>query len=95
MAKQDTQKTEDTQSTNIITVSDAGPCKKKVTVEIPAETIHEKLDEKYKELRKDALIPGSGAHSLAGKAVRHRYFQAGQAGIDGDRQRRSDQGQRD
>ena len=60
MAEKDTQKTEETkeQSKNIITVSDAGPCKKKVEIEIPAEVIHEKLDEKYKELRRDAVLPG-------------------------------------
>ena len=60
MAKKDTQTTEETQeqSKNIITVSDAGPCKKKVEIEIPAEAIHEKLDEKYKELRRDAVLPG-------------------------------------
>lgn len=63
MAKKDAQTTEVTDETkeqrkNIITVSDAGPCKKKVEVEIPAEVIHEKLDEKYKELRRDAILPG-------------------------------------
>ncbi|MHC5157989.1 MAG: trigger factor, partial [Planctomycetota bacterium] len=60
MAEKDTQTTEETkeQSKNIITVSDAGPCKKKVEIEIPAEVIHEKLDEKYKELRRDAVLPG-------------------------------------
>jgi trigger factor len=63
MAKKNAQTTEVTeetkeQSKNIITVSDAGPCKKKVEIEIPAEVIHEKLDEKYKELRRDALLPG-------------------------------------
>ncbi|MEN8128540.1 MAG: trigger factor, partial [Planctomycetota bacterium] len=60
MAKEDTQPTEETkeQSKNTVTVSDAGPCKKKIEIEIPAETIHEKLDEKYKELRRDAVLPG-------------------------------------
>jgi len=63
MAKKNAQTTEETevtkeQSKNIITVSDAGPCKKKVEIEIPAEVIHEKLDEKYKELRRDAVLPG-------------------------------------
>ena len=63
MAKKDAQTTEETEVTkepskNIITVSDAGPCKKKVEIEIPADVIHEKLDEKYKELRRDAVLPG-------------------------------------
>jgi trigger factor len=60
MAEKDTQTTEETkeQSKNIITVSDDGPCKKRVEIEIPAEVIHGKLDEKYKELRKEAVVPG-------------------------------------
>lgn len=60
MAEKDTQPVEETkeESKNIITVSDAGPCKKKVEIEIPAEVIHGKLDEKYKELRKEAVVPG-------------------------------------
>lgn len=60
MAEKDPQTSEETteQSNNIITVSDAGPCKKKITVEVPAEVVHEKLDDKYNELRRDAVIPG-------------------------------------
>ena len=60
MAEKDTQPVEETkeESKNIIAVSDAGPCKKKVAIEIPAEVIGEKLDEKYKELRKEAVVPG-------------------------------------
>lgn len=60
MTQENTQTTEETKEKipNVVTVSDAGPCKKKVTVEIPAEVVHEKLDEKYKELRKEAILPG-------------------------------------
>ena len=60
MTEKDAQTKEQTkeQSKNIITVSDSGPCKKKIEIEIPAEVIHEKLDEKYKELRRDAILPG-------------------------------------
>lgn len=43
---------------NIVTVTEIGPCKKKVEIEIPAEAIHAKLDEKYNELRRDAVVPG-------------------------------------
>ncbi|MHC5083208.1 MAG: trigger factor [Planctomycetota bacterium] len=59
MAKDKT-KTEETpeESKNVVTITDAGPCTKKIEIEIPAETIHAKLDEKYQELRKDAMIPG-------------------------------------
>lgn len=59
MAEEKTQTAEETQENkNVVTVSDAGPSKKKVEIEIPAEVIHEKLDEKYKELRRDAVLPG-------------------------------------
>jgi trigger factor len=60
MAEKGTQPVEETKekSENIITVSDAGPCKKKIEIEVPAEAVHEKLDEKYKELRRDAVLPG-------------------------------------
>ncbi|HOK95718.1 MAG TPA: trigger factor [Anaerohalosphaeraceae bacterium] len=60
MAQENTQTTEETKEKipNVVTVSDAGPCKKKVAIEIPAEVVHEKLDEKYKELRKEAILPG-------------------------------------
>ncbi|NIA16806.1 MAG: trigger factor [Planctomycetes bacterium] len=43
---------------NIVTVTDAGPCKKKISVEIPEEAIKKAFDEQYKELSKDALVPG-------------------------------------
>lgn len=59
MAEDKTQTSEETeQSKNIVTITDVGPSKKKVEVEIPAEAIHEKLDEKYKELRREAVLPG-------------------------------------
>ncbi len=43
---------------NIVKITDAGPCKKKVTVEIPAEKITKVLDEQYDQFRRDALVPG-------------------------------------
>ncbi len=43
---------------NIVAVEDVGPCKKKVIVEIPEETIKEMADEQYRELRRDAVLPG-------------------------------------
>ncbi len=54
------EKTEETKDAikNVVTVTDAGPCKKKIEIEIPAEAIHEKLDSKYQELKKDAEVPG-------------------------------------
>ncbi|MFB0553997.1 MAG: trigger factor [Phycisphaerae bacterium] len=49
---------ESAMSKNIVTIEEAGPCKKKVLIEIPEETIKNATDEKYKELRKEALVPG-------------------------------------
>ncbi|MHC4623548.1 MAG: trigger factor [Planctomycetota bacterium] len=43
---------------NTVTIEDAGPCRKKVIVEIPEETIKGATDEQYEDLRKDALVPG-------------------------------------
>jgi trigger factor len=43
---------------DIVTIEDAGPCKKKVTIEIAWEKIKNATDKQYKELGKEALIPG-------------------------------------
>jgi trigger factor len=43
---------------NIVTTEEAGPCKKKVIVEIPEEAIKAALDEQYIELQREAIVPG-------------------------------------
>ncbi len=43
---------------NIVTVEDAGPCRKKISIEVPAETIAKLTDKQYEELHKDAVVPG-------------------------------------
>lgn len=43
---------------NTVTVEDAGPCKKKVVIEVPEESIKEAIDEQYKELGREAVLPG-------------------------------------
>jgi trigger factor len=43
---------------NIVKIEDIGPCKKKVLIEIPAETIQKQTDEQYESLRKDIVLPG-------------------------------------
>ena len=45
-------------SKNIVTVEDAGPCKKKIIIEVPEETIKEAIDDQYKELGHEAVLPG-------------------------------------
>jgi trigger factor len=43
---------------NIVTVEDAGPCKKKIVVEIPEETVKAAIDAQYKELGQATVLPG-------------------------------------
>ena len=43
---------------NTVTIEEAGPCKKKVIVEIPEDKIKSATDEQYEKLRKEALVPG-------------------------------------
>jgi len=43
---------------DIVTIEEAGPCKKKVTIEIVQEKIKKTIDEQYDEMSKEALVPG-------------------------------------
>ena len=47
-----------TELKNTVTIEDAGPCKKKVSIEIPAQAIKNSTDEQYQTLRKEAAVPG-------------------------------------
>lgn len=47
-----------TELRNTVTIEEAGPCKKRVSVEIPEEAIRKAADEQYESLRKEALVPG-------------------------------------
>ena len=59
MAKEkETTETETKIKENKVKITDAGPCKKKISVEIPPEKISKALDEQYEDLRKNALVPG-------------------------------------
>ncbi len=49
---------EATKSKNKVTIESAGPCKKKVIIEMPQQVISEAADEQYEVLRKDAVVPG-------------------------------------
>lgn len=53
------QKEEETpEPKNIVTIEEAGPCKKKVTIEILKEKIKKATDKQYEKLGKEALVPG-------------------------------------
>jgi trigger factor len=56
----ETEKTEEQQDQikNTVTIEEAGPCRKKVIIEIPEEKIKNATEEQYETLRKDALVPG-------------------------------------
>lgn len=43
---------------NIVNITDAGPCKKKISIEIPHDKISKVLDEQYKELGTSTVVPG-------------------------------------
>ena len=43
---------------NTVTIEEAGPCKKRVLIEIPPESIKNATDTEYNSLRKEALVPG-------------------------------------
>ena len=43
---------------DIVTIEDAGPCKKKITIEIVQEKIKKATDKQYDELGKEAIVPG-------------------------------------
>jgi len=55
---EETQAKEARTAKNTVTVEDAGPCKKKVAIEVPEETIKDMADEQYRELRRDVVVPG-------------------------------------
>jgi len=52
------EKQEEKTAKNTVTIEKAGPCRKKVIVEIPRETITRATDGQYETFRKDALVPG-------------------------------------
>jgi len=49
---------ETTELKNTVTIEESGPCKKKVVVEIPQESVKNATDEQYETLRKEAIVPG-------------------------------------
>ncbi|MFA5239012.1 MAG: trigger factor [Phycisphaerae bacterium] len=55
MAEEEKQTTE---FKNTVKIEEAGPCKKKVSVEVPEEAVKAATDVQYETLRKDAIVPG-------------------------------------
>jgi len=46
------------EATNKVTVTDSGPCSKRLTIEIPAEVVSGKLKESFDALSSEAALPG-------------------------------------
>jgi trigger factor len=64
---------QDAKTTTQVTIEDVGPCKKKVTVEIPESKVKESLGKKYEELRKDAVLPGFRKGRAPMRLLEKRY----------------------
>ncbi len=58
---------------NIVTIEEAGPCKKKVIIEIPRETIDYSINNRFEELRKDAIVPGFRKGRAPRRLVEKRF----------------------
>jgi len=56
-----------------ITVEDAGPGAKKVTVDVPRERISAELQKQFQELRKQAAIPGFRPGHAPQKLIQKRF----------------------
>jgi trigger factor len=54
----ETDKEESPAIKNTVTIEEIGPCRKKVIIEVPEESIKAATDEQYEKLRKEALVPG-------------------------------------
>src|SRR3954451_8258740 len=56
-----------------VTIEDAGPGAKKVSIEIPRERIDKKIEEQFKELRSQAAIPGFRVGHAPRKLIEKRF----------------------
>ena len=56
-----------------VTVEDAGPATKKVSVQIPAERIKTRLSEQFKELRREATLPGFRVGRAPAKLIEKKF----------------------
>lgn len=64
---------EQEQSPYQIKIEDAGPATKKVSVEVPQELIATKLEEQFKQLRREAAIPGFRPGHAPAKLIEKRF----------------------
>ncbi len=57
----------------VVSIEDSGVLKKKIKIEIPESQIKEKLDENYKELMREAQIPGFRVGHAPRKLIEKRF----------------------
>src|SRR5271169_273742 len=56
-----------------IKIEDAGPATKKISVEVPQEVIASKLAEQFKQLRREAAVPGFRPGHAPQKLIEKRF----------------------
>ena len=56
-----------------VTVEDAGPATKKVSVQIPEDRIKARLSQQFKEIRRDAQLPGFRAGRAPAKLIEKKF----------------------
>ena len=56
-----------------IKIEDAGPATKKVSIEIPGDVITSKLEQQFKDLRREAAIPGFRPGHAPQKLIEKRF----------------------
>jgi len=59
-----------------VNIENVGPCKKKLTIEVPSERVKEKLEESFKELETTAVIPGFRKGHTPRKLIENRFHKA-------------------
>ncbi len=54
-------------------VEEVGPCKRKITVQVPAEDVKDKFDENYENLRKNIELPGFRRGHVPRRLMERRF----------------------
>lgn len=74
--------TEDRPELNV-TVEDAGPALKKLTIEVPESRIKEKIEEQFDSLKRDAVIPGFRRGRAPHRLIERRFGEALRGDVKG------------
>lgn len=73
VAEQDSAAGEEKDFEYPVTIEDAGPGAKKVSIEIPRDRIEAKMEEQFKELRQQAAVPGFRPGHAPQKLIEKRF----------------------